>query len=284
MQVFLLSLNFLIMIFLPVLLGWYVSRQRRISWRFFGIGAASFILAQVLHIPFNHVVETKLPGNFELNSQTLALILRASFLGLSAGLFEEGARYIAYKFWAKDARTYGTGIMMGAGHGGAESILLGVLGALNVVILLGYRSGYFQGLVPAEQAPLVIETTNSMLAMPWFEALFGAMERAFALCIQVSLSLLVLQVFLSGRLRWLLIAIIWHSLIDAAVVIAVNTSGTYAAEALTGISALMSLLIILGLRKPEPKLLMQTQASELSPLQFTSAQVTKEKLEDSRFV
>ena len=155
MRVALLVLNFLLMIALPVILGWFIARRRHISWRYFGIGAATFVLAQLAHIPFNYFVINNFLAEAELESQSATLLVSAVFLGLSAGIFEEGARYLSYRFWATDARTWGKGLMMGAGHGGAESILLGVLGALNVTILLGYRAGYFQGLVPAEQAPQV---------------------------------------------------------------------------------------------------------------------------------
>jgi len=280
----LLVLNFLLMVLLPVLLGLFVATRKRISWRFFGIGAVSFILAQVLHIPFNYLVTNRMFGLLDLNSQSATLLLNAVFLGLSAGLFEEGSRYIAYRYWAKDARTYGKGLMMGAGHGGAESILLGILGALNVIVLLGYRSGYFQGLVPEDQAPLVIETINSLVSLPWFETLFGALERVFALCIQLSLSLTVLQVFIRRTLRWLLLAIVWHSLIDAATVLAVGTSGAYVAEAIVGASALISLLIIFGLREPEPEPVMDFPVAAQGPARLVRAKITEEKLEDSRYI
>ena len=63
-------------------------------------------------------------------------IIYAVFLGLSAGVFEETARYLTYRFWAKDARSWSRGLMLGAGHGGSEAILVGALAAVNFVALL----------------------------------------------------------------------------------------------------------------------------------------------------
>jgi uncharacterized membrane protein YhfC len=279
-----LVINFLLMVAMPVLLGWMIARRRRVSWRFFGIGAATFVLAQLGHIPFNYLVLSKLLAGMTLASQRAMELLTALFLGCSAGLFEEGARYLAYRFWARDARSWGKGSMMGAGHGGAESILLGVLGGLNVTILLGYRAGYFQGLVSEAQAPQVAATLNQLAAMPWYEMMLGAVERVFALGIQWALSLMVMRVFMRGRLAWLLAAFCWHALVDAAAVIALNAGGVYVSEAVAGLAALASLVIVYRLREPEPAAI----APEPLPLpqrrELTTTKPTNDKLEESRYL
>lgn len=279
-----LALNFLLMVSIPLLLGWAIARRRRISWRFFGIGVFSFILAQVGHIPFNYLVTNKLFALLTLPSGQARLVMTAAFLGLSAGLFEEGVRYVAFRYWAKDARTWGSGLMMGAGHGGIESILFGVLGALNVTILFGYQAGYFQGLVPPEQAPQVGAALDQLAATPWFELMFGALERVLALCIQLALSLMVMQVFVRGKRRWLLLAFGWHALIDAAAVMAVTTSGVYLAEALAGVAALISLVVIFKLREPEPRPEQLAPLAEPRATQAIQIKATEEKLEESRYI
>ncbi len=281
---FIYLLNFLLMVSLPLLLGWLIARRRHISWRFFGIGAATFVLSQVAHIPFNYLVSSNLPEQVAQLPERALLLLSAAFLGLSAGVFEEGARYLAYRFWAKDARSWGKGLMMGAGHGGAESILLGLLGALNVSILFGYRAGYFQTLIPSEQAPQVQAVLNQMSTMPWFEALFGALERVFVLVIQMALSLMVMQVFTRGKLRWLFLAVIWHALIDGLVVVTVSLSGVYAAEAVTALAMLISLAIIYALKSPEPEAPVLEPLPEAGPARLIEIEPTKDKLEDSRYV
>lgn len=279
-----LLLNFLLMMIMPILLGWIIVRRRHVSWALFGIGAITFILAQVLHVPFNYLVTNQLLDQLAMASTSIRLVVTAVFLGLSAALLEEGARYLTFRWWAKDARTWGKGMMLGAGHGGAESILLGALGALNATILLGYRAGYFQGVIPGESAALVNEAIDQLAAMPWFEMMLGALERVFALCIQMALSVMVLQVFARGRLRWLFVAFGWHALIDAVAVLAVGLGGIYVTEALVGLAALISLVIIVRLREPGPK------AEPLLPLAVRPAtkpihiEPTDEKLEDSRYI
>ncbi|UCG23777.1 MAG: YhfC family intramembrane metalloprotease [Chloroflexota bacterium] len=284
MRPFVYLLNFLLMISMPLLLGWLIARRRHVSWRLFVIGAVTFVLSQVVHIPFNYLVSTNLPSQITQLPDTALLLLSALFLGLSAGIFEEGARYLSFRFWAADARTWGRGLMVGAGHGGAESILLGLLGALNVWILFGYQAGFFQTLIPEEQAPQVQEVLLQMASIPWFEALFGALERLFVLCIQMGLSLMVMQVFIRGRVIWLVLAIVWHALIDAAAVMALSLSGVYAAEAITALAALVSLLFIASQKEPEPVDEEPEPLPRAGPAGPIQIEPTSEKLEESRYV
>jgi hypothetical protein len=83
---------------------------------------------------------------------------------------------------------------------------------------------------------------------PWYAALLGALERAFALVIQVSLAVLVYQAVRRGERRWLLAAILWHTIIDALAVVAARAWGVYLAEAVIAALALLSLGWVLALR------------------------------------
>ncbi len=64
---------------------------------------------------------------------------------------------------------------------------------------------------------------------------------------------MVLQVFLRKQLRWLWFAIGWHALLDGVAVWSVSSWGVYVTEALVGMMALVSLVIIFKLRRPEPQ-------------------------------
>ncbi|MCA9938797.1 MAG: YhfC family intramembrane metalloprotease, partial [Anaerolineales bacterium] len=116
-----LLLNALIMMALPFVLGHFLSQRLRFDWGLFGVGAITFILSQVGHIPFNQFVFARVPA------LSANLILLALFGGLSAGVFEEVARYLMYRFWVRDARDGPSALILGLGHGGIESFLLGLL-------------------------------------------------------------------------------------------------------------------------------------------------------------
>ena len=252
MTYFLLLLNFALMLVIPIGVAMLIHRRTGAAWRLFFIGTVTFILSQVFHIPFNWVVQRAglLPGNLESWAN---LLLMAAFLGLSAGLFEETARYLTYRYWAKDARSWSSGLMLGAGHGGIESILLGLLGAVNIVgLLVTLNSEALLSAIPAEQQALINATVANLLATPWYGLLLGAAERVFAIAAHLALSVMVLQVFRRGSLRWLFLAIGYHAVFNMLAVIAVTRVGPYATEGLLAVFSLLSLFIIFKLRSPDP--------------------------------
>ena len=114
MNTVLLSINYALMILIPIVVAILIRRCTGAPWRLFFIGAVTFIASQVLHIPFNFVVQRSglLPSDTTLMTN---LLLYAAFLGLSAGVFEETARYLTYRFWAKDSRSWSRGLMLGSG-------------------------------------------------------------------------------------------------------------------------------------------------------------------------
>jgi uncharacterized membrane protein YhfC len=246
-------LNGILMIALPIVLGIYLSRRYRLGWRLWWIGAGTFVLSQVGHIPFNIAVGQLFNRGFlPVPAPEYQLLFNSIFAGLSAGLWEESFRYGAFRWWAKDARSWSKALMMGNGHGGIEAILLGVLVLINYVIMLAAQGMDLSAYIPAGQLPIFEEQVAIYWSIPWFDSILGALERVFALTIQISLSVIVLQVFLRRNLVWLIIAIGWHALVDALSVYLVSTQSVYTVEAAIGVMALISLGVIFLLRSPDP--------------------------------
>lgn len=246
-------LSALLMVIMPLIVAGFIRRQRKARWGLFFIGLAGFILSQILHIPFNWLIVNKLELIPTDTAVLTSLLLMSLFYGASAGLFEEGTRYLTLRYWAKDARTWGRGLMHGAGWGGIESIILGLLVGVNVVAIAAMSQGNLLNLIPEAQRPLLDQQIAAMLALPWYEAMLGSLERAFAIVLQLSLSLMVMQVFVNGRFRWWWFAFLWHSLIDAvAVFVQFQWANVYLTEGIVALFALISLGLILWLRQPEP--------------------------------
>lgn len=277
------ALNFLLMMMMPILLGRLIARKRGASWGLFAIGAVTFVVSQVGHIPFNWLVLQRLQLVPTDTAVRLNLIIFALFVGLSAGVFEEVARYLTYRFWAKDARSWGRGLMLGAGHGGIEAILLGLLGAINVGTLALMQQGMFMNVVPDEQLPMLQEQITAVFSSPPHLIILGAVERLFALCAHLALSLMVMQVFVRGQLRWLGAAILWHALLNASAVFAITVWNELIAEAIIGLVALLSVGIIFWLRTPEPVDPELEPLPALQPLQAVGLEETADKLDRSKF-
>ena len=279
----LLFLNFALMLILPILVGIGIHRRWGSDWRLFFIAFATFIGSQLLHIPFNWLVLNKMQLISADTSSMTNLIVLAIFLGLSAGFFEETARYLAYRFWATDARTWAKGMMMGVGHGGIEAILLGSLGLINFVVLLGLNRDLFTELIPVEQMSLVETQIATMFGLPWYMAILGAVERVFAICLHLALSVMVLQLFLRHNRWWLVAAILWHALVDATAVFAIITWDAITTEILVGLFALISVGIIYWLYEPNPQESEITPLPEAGPAEPITVAVTAESLDESKY-
>lgn len=276
------ALGYIVMFGLPLLIGAWLSRTRGAAWRLFLIGMVTFVLAQAVHIPFNWLIGQS--GLLPMDLEALPnLLIVATFLGLSAGVFEEVARYLAYRFWARDARSWGTGLMLGAGHGGVEAMLLALIGAINVGILFAMRSGFLIDLVPPEQLGLLQAQIAAVFDAPWYAALLPAIERVFAMCAQLALSLLVLQVFLRRNILWLFAAILWHAVIDALAVVGIEQWGVYVTEAILGVTAVINLALIWYLRQPEPTAPAPEPLPEPPGASSDALDVTADMLDRSRY-
>jgi len=248
-------LNGLLMIALPIGLGIYLTRKFRLGWRLWWIGAATFVLSQVAHIPFNSLVLNPFlqgPTLFSLGSKVEQLVTAVA-LGLSAGLFEELARYAMYRWWAKDARSWHTGLLAGAGHGGIEALLLGLIVLYSYIQILIIQNVGIENIVPAESLELAQQQVAQYWSLPWYDTLLGALERAFTIPFHIAASLLVLQVFTRRQLRWLWLAVAWHTIVDGLAVYSVSNWGMYLTEVLIGVCAVASIVIIFALRRPEPE-------------------------------
>ena len=246
-------LNGLLMIGLPIGLGVYLTRKFRLGWRLWWIGAGTFVLSQIGHIPFNLGLTALFrQGLLPKPPEAWSPVFNAITLGLSAGLWEELARYVVYRWWAEDARSWGKGLMLGAGHGGIEAIFLGMLVLATFVGMVIARSMDLSNLVTLEQLQTAQQQITTYWSSPWYLTLLGSIERIFAMIFHLSASLLVLQVFVRHRLYWLWLAVGWHTLLDAVAVYTVRLWAPYWIEALLGGFALVSLWIIFALRTPEP--------------------------------
>ena len=283
MNTILLSINYGLMILIPIIVAIFIRRRTAAPWRLWFIGAATFIASQVLHIPFNFVVQRSglLPSDL---TATANLLLYAAFLGLSAGFFEETARYLTYRFWAKDARSWSRGLMLGAGHGGSEAILVGALAAVNfVALLVAVNNETAMSALPAAQRELVTGALAQITNAPAGTLLLGAVERVFAITAHLAMSLLVLQVFLRRNIAWLFASIAFHTLLNMVAVIAAMRLTPYATEGIIGLFALLALFIIFRVRTPEP---VTPEPAPLPPPADAAAldlQPTDEALDRSRY-
>ena len=121
---------------------------------------------------------------------------------LTAGIFEETARYVGFRYLIKDD-TYEKGLMYGAGHGGIESILIVGVSVLSVGVIL------FTSLEILPPGQL-----EAILATPAYLPLVGLYERIMTMIIHIGLSIMVLESVRRKDAKYLVAAIGIHALLN----------------------------------------------------------------------
>lgn len=209
----------LLLCLLPAIVGFFMIQvKNRRSVKPFLLGAAAFIVSQLfLRIPLLQIV---LPGFVWYTAMTVRHpLLNWIFLGLTAGIFEETARWICIRFWLKKHRRFSDGIVFGLGHGGAEAILVVGISSLNnflVSFVLASGKSLTQTFGVGEAAAALVEERLS--GITFFDAAAGGVERVLALLMHVGFTMLVFYgVRCKKSIRYLFAAILAHGLVDASI-------------------------------------------------------------------
>jgi uncharacterized membrane protein YhfC len=153
-------IQLLVSFLFPIGLLIYLRKKQLFSWKPFGVGILVFIVfSQILERVLHALM---IDANGTSLKWTDSVFLFVLYATLAAGIFEELGRYFSFKWMLKNNREYKDGLSFGLGHGGIEAMLIGVLGAVNALILASLiNSGVFDHTIaptlPAEQAMLLKE-------------------------------------------------------------------------------------------------------------------------------
>jgi uncharacterized membrane protein YhfC len=283
-------LNGFLMIALPIVLGIFLVGKFKLSWKLWLIGGAIFIISQVFHIPFNTYVLNPIIGFIQQHlpgvSSSLVTYLT---LGVSAGIFEECARYSMFRWWLRDKQSWRVAVLAGAGHGGGEAIILGSIVMWVFINMVALRNADLSKLnLTPDQLTAAQQQLQAYWSIPWYETLFGAVERIFTIPFHIMASVIVLQVFTrrpgKEQLGWLGLAIFLHTMMDTSAPFIAGVWSAYAAEAVLGGLAVIDIFIIFALRQPEPAEPGPTLSPKEPPV-FTPEPIeeTPDNLDKTRF-
>lgn len=239
-----------LMLIFPLGLGWWIRRRHGIGWGVFGVGALTFVASQVVHLPLNYALGL-LGGGRGVALWPLPWL--ALVAGLSAGLCEEGARWVVLRFFLKRARGWRPALQFGAGHGGAESIIFGLLALVSLIamVVLSTLDAATLGL-PAEAAGQINAARTAYWSSPWYLPMVGGAERLFAIAIQIALTQVVMLSFTRRNIAYLFAAIGLHAAVDFWAVLAMSTLGTLWTEVGVALMACAALWLIWRLRDAGP--------------------------------
>ncbi|QSQ23513.1 YhfC family intramembrane metalloprotease [Pyxidicoccus parkwayensis] len=241
-------------VLLPVAAVLWARRKLGVAWKVVGWGAAAFALSQLFtRVPLVQLLQYVLRD--ELKSSQVFMAVWMVILCVTAGLFEETARLLAFRGPLKDFRRWKDAVGFGVGHGGLESALLvggmSVVALINMVALAHMDPSTLK--VPPDVVEQVQKAKDTFAAMRWWEPLLGAWERLAAMVFHVAMSVVVLQRFVRGQVRWYWLAVVLHTLFNGVGVGVAQLVGPLAAEGAVTVAALLGLWLLLRLRPREPE-------------------------------
>lgn len=207
-------ISIIIQVVLPIALGYYLVRRYDMEWKILGVGALAYLVAQVIQTPLFQAL-----GGTEQYQQMVSTwysTLVVIVFGFLAALIENAARLGAFWLIRERARAWGSALVIGAGHGGLESLLVGFQFLVNFIFAITLSNNGLQNmeLTPEEVAELS-KQVEAFWTLPWYLPLASALQRLSALALQLALSVMM-WIAVTRRL-WLfaLAALLWHTALNA---------------------------------------------------------------------
>lgn len=184
------GLWFAVIVSIGIPIGFLLYAFIKKQLRAYIFGVLAFVISQLLfRIPILQVLDAN-SLRFTMFSATKP-VLFAILLAFSAGLVEEIARFLFIRYGLKN-RSWQTGVVFGAGHGGIEAIIFVGMTAVALLFATGgaaYGSDFF----------------------------IGGLERLFTIILHIGLSLLVLRSVRERTYSFLFGAIAIHTVVNALV-------------------------------------------------------------------
>lgn len=200
-----LTISLLLSVVFPIVATVVLHVKLRFAWKSVFVGILVFLVFQLLtRIPvLTYLKKTAQYAALSITSP-VSLILLVAF---SAGLFEETGRYIGFRFLLRDFQDWRSGIAYGLGHGGLESLYIGITGFLKYVIFSVMVNTGRTSSVPASAISALTSAAPPTLVV-------GGIERVLALIVQIGMSLVVVYGIRTHKPAFFLLAIVLHTLLD----------------------------------------------------------------------
>ena len=206
----------------------YKKTRAKISSFFIGCGifvGFALILEQILHTVVLTVAGTVIQSN---------VYLYGLYGGFAAALFEETGRFIAMKYCMKKNLDRGNALMYGAGHGGAEAILImGLTGISNLITSIMINSGTMQlnmAALPNELQETTFQQLTALWQLPAWQFYMGGVERLSAIVLQIGFSVLMYTAVKTGQKKYLIGAYLAHFAVDFLTVVFASIIPIWALE------------------------------------------------------
>lgn len=202
------------------------------------IGMCAFFLAVFFVESMAHSLILSSPiGNAILSNG----VLYAAYGGLMAAIFEEGARFLIFRFIGKRFNSISDALMYGIGHGGMEMLIIGALNMVsNAMILQAIANNDLASVTgDAQMTEELMLSIQALAATPAMMYVLSLVERILAFALHIVLSVIVFAGVSQKKWSLFAVAMLAHFTVDFF-------AGLYSTNVLTslGLSASMGLILV----------------------------------------
>lgn len=216
-----LAITVVLMLAIPVgcFLFWYKKHKAQVNILYLIAGAIGFIVsARMLELGVHYIcIVMDHPVSRFINGNTAVYVLYGAVM---AGVFEECGRHIVLKYILKKNRTRENAVLYGIGHGGIEilAVLLPSM-ALYLAIAILFSAGNAEEALRAlkiteETAAAALPSVQAAAAFDFSQMALNVLERLFAMCAHIGLTVIVFYGVKNGKKIFLPLAILLHMAMD----------------------------------------------------------------------
>jgi len=194
-------MDYVVYFIFPFILALIGKRLLGQKFKIFTIGLISFFIAWV-------ICQT-ICGIATSNNIKEGTLIYALIISISAGIFEETARYIVFGRFKvfQDNKNWNSSIMYTLGHNGMETIIVG-FGILITFLVIKYKPD-------AISDPQLLEQSKSFLELGFWVRIYNSFERLLVgLLIHSCFTCVVVLSYIKSEKKYFLLAIAWHFLHD----------------------------------------------------------------------
>lgn len=236
---------------LPIVLLLVLCLKKKISAKPMFLGAAAFFVSQIcIRLPILQILGTQNWFKvFALNY----FIPYALALALTAGLFEESARYLFAGGFLKKQCAFKDALAFGLGHGFCEVIFITGLAQINYIIYAAaINNGSFNTLTASLPAVKSQQILSAMLSVAPTMVYLGILERVLAVAFHVFATVLIFKAINEHKVRYYFFALAAHAVLDFGAALLANYTNIWATESFAFIVALAGLFFIFKMKPTFP--------------------------------
>ncbi len=191
----------LITIGLPIVVGFWLKRKIKVTWRVILYGSLAYFITQalvtIIYSGFAALVENDIltfSDQAFLMWQIILSVLLTAIIGVLV-------RWAGMKFIREDLNTLKSAYGIGLGYGSIETLLLVGLPLLTTFITMVSNINIDPQTTKLD--PEVITQIEQLWQVQPYIPLVGALERITAIVMHLTVTILILQVFKKNQFIWL---------------------------------------------------------------------------------